>query len=172
MSGTYRFQVCITRDGVGRHGSTARGGAAEMKKIDRRMKRRQASRITRDALREHDESQALDMREMMYLMADYEEYDVYECESLYDVNDDFNHDYWNGDYGNQPGDDGWDDPHDGYYWDQYAEADEDYHLRNYPLHDDFDFRDELKCPSEKEAVQEGVSLGDILARIRKEKGME
>lgn len=159
MSGTYRTTLVYVKDGHYGHGVNARNGAAEMKKLDRRMKRRQSARITRDALREHDDAAAMDMRDMMDLMSDYEGYD---CDSLYDVNEDFNDEYWAGDYGNQPGDGGWNDPHDGYSW--YYD---DYHLER-----DFDFREELRCPAEKEAVQEGVSLGDVLARTRKEKGLD
>lgn len=154
MSGTYRTTLVYVRDGHYSHGVNARNGAAEMKKIDRRMKRRQSARITRDALREHEESQALDMSEMMSFIESYEDFD---CDSLYDVNDDleddFNDDYWSGDYGYHPGDDwsgGWED-----YSDLYG----------------FDSRRHLVSPAEKAAESEGVSLGEILDRIRKEKGL-
>lgn len=148
MSGTYRYQVCITRDGEGRHGATARGGAAEMKKIDRRAKRRQAARITRDSLRMMEADAAYDRDERERLEAEYLE--------LF-VDDDFNDDYWDGDFGNHPGDDDWDDPRDLYDW----------------YMDEFNsLGDDLKCPAEVTAEREGICLGDLLARIRKEKGLD
>lgn len=142
MSGTYRTTLVYIRDGHYSHGVNARNGAAEMKKIGRRMKRRQSARITRDALREHEESQALDMRDLMAA-----ELDDFYCDSMYDdldddFNDDFNDDDWSG---------GWED-----YSDLYG----------------FDSRRPLESPAEKQAESEGVSLGDILERIRKEKGMD
>lgn len=112
MARTYR--KALVKDGYLGRGNTARKGAAEMKKLDRRMKRREAGSIKRAAMREY-EADIADAREDRFRLAMEEEYGHFG-------------DDWEGYDDPMPEPDyGWDDyAYDIGYYDDYADYEDFY----------------------------------------------
>lgn len=124
MSGTYRTNLIIARDGYYGRGNNARKAAAEMRKIDRRKMRRQAAKAKRNAIREYEDEIAEAKEELLalYLEDDY------------------------GDFGDDW--EGYDDPmpepfdycYENGYWDDYSDYSDDDDYGAYPLHDEYHSR--------------------------------
>lgn len=76
MSGTYRTTLVYTKDGHYGRGNNARTAAAEMRKIDRRKKRREAGRIKREAMREYEIDAHIEYEEMLSMEREAESCDL------------------------------------------------------------------------------------------------
>lgn len=79
MSGTYRRAVVYTRDGHYGLGGNARKGAASAKRMDRRAKRREAATVSREALAQLEEDNAIAREEAIAERLDAERFDELHC---------------------------------------------------------------------------------------------
>lgn len=149
MSGTFRLRLVYLEDGVLSYGSgqNARNARAKNKDIDRRIKRREHSSITREAVRSFYEDQEFDVLDTIeydeYLNGDSGLYDEHpDWEDHNDNQDDYyEHDYY--------------DPID---YDDYSYMDDWYPSRYYVREED---------PHDRIIKEEdcGKSLGDLLQEI-------
>lgn len=146
MSGTYRRAVIYTRDGYYGLGQNARKGAAKTKRVDRRLKRREAAKIEREALAEFEEDCAISRQEALeeYLEAEWYEDDFDSFDDGSRWHDEADYDFpLEGDYSVF----GYDDYDDYYSYDYMG----------------YEYQPRLKAPIEYIAEREGKSLGDILS---------
>ena len=106
MSGTFRLRLVYLEDGVLSYGGgqNARNARAKNKDIDRRIKRREHSSITREAVRSFYEDQEFDVLDTIeydeYLNGDSGLYDEHPDWEDYDNNQDdyYEYDYYDHDY--------------------------------------------------------------------------
>ena len=158
MSGTFRLRLAYLEDGVlgYGHGQNARKARSKNKNIDRRIKRREHTSITREAVRSFYEDQEFDVLDTI-------EYD----------------EYLNGDsglYDDYPDWEDYNDNQDDDYYDDYQ-----YYPYPYDPYDDYDYMDghySARAYAREEEPHDhiikeedcGKSLGDLLQEILDRKG--
>lgn len=149
MSGTFRLRLVYLEDGVLSYGSgqNARNARAKNKDIDRRIKRREHSSITREAVRSFYEDQEFDVLDTI----EYDEYPNGDS-GLYDEHPDWE------DYNDNQDDYYEHDYYDPIDYDDYSYMDDWYPSRYYVREEE---------PEDRIIKSEdvGKSLGDLLQEI-------